>query len=302
MPFAERFLTDTAAFPPRLEGRAWGQQNLELDLPGGPYLLDGVSAAQRAELTDRFGDLCREPAGPPQGKPSLSLFQAPAAWFRAVDFTGQEYTFDRDYRAEAVRVAGQGFLGMLDLRVAGRAGLWVSAEADLVAQGIFENFMRLFLAYRLLVTGGSLLHSAAVVKNGHAHVFIGRSGAGKSTISRLGLAAWLDVLSDDMNALVPGGGRYWAEKLPFAGDLGQTATPKGRYPVAGIYRLEQARENHIQPLSAARALAALVACAPFVNADPHRGEALAASLERLIESVPVRELGFNLDGRVWKVL
>ena len=40
---------------------------------------------------------------------------------------------------------------------------------------------------------------------------------------------------------------YFAEKLPFAGDLGQTATPKGRYPLHGIYRLDNATSHESAP-------------------------------------------------------
>ena len=175
-------------------------------------------------------------------------------------------------------MAGERFLARLNLEAPDQAGLWLEKEAELTSRGILENFLRVVLAYRLAQSGGVLLHSAAVVKHGDAHLFIGRSGAGKSTLSRLGLAAGLDVLSDDMNALVPEGGRYWAEKLPFAGDLGQTAAPKGRYLVAGIYRLEQ----------------------DMFGVDQF--ERVAANLERLIESVPVKELRFNLDGGVWELL
>jgi hypothetical protein len=303
MPFAHRFLTDPEAFPPSLGGRPWGRDSLVLCLPGGPYLIEDIGPAQRIALEEHFGDLIREPFMSPEPGTTLSVFQAPAKWFTEVDFTGQEYTFDQDYQRDVVRVAGKEFLGRMELKIPNRAGLWINRESHLVSHGIFENFLRLVLAYRVLSMGGVLLHSAAVVKDGHAHLFIGRSGAGKSTIAKLGLTAGLDVLSDDMNALVPGDdGRYWAEKLPFAGDLGQTATPKGRYPVAGIYRLRQAEHNAIEPISPARAMAALIACSPYVNADPYRNDRLTANLEQLLGSVSVRELMFNLDVSAWELL
>ena len=102
-------------------------------------------------------------------------------------------------------------------------------------------------------------------------------------------------MSDDVNALVLSGadGQPAAEKLPFAGDLGQTGTRSGAYPVVGLHRLVQASENERVDVSIGRALAFLVACAPFVNADPHRQDRLLEVLERLLALVPSYELRFR---------
>jgi hypothetical protein len=301
MSFASRFLTDPTSVRALSAGQPWGDSALCLDLPGGPYSVECLSPLQATAAKERLAPLCVPAESNPNVRVQV-LRTNPEQFRAAVEFDRKEYTFDIDRRAKSIRVAGLGFFGHFELDHAKPARLCLSDPDRLVGNGVLENFLRVVLAYRLLQAGGLLLHSAAVVKDGRAYIFIGRSGAGKSTISRMGLTAGLDVLSDDMNALVPEGGRYWAEKLPFAGDLGQTAKPKGRYPVAGIYRLGQGAHNAIERLSSARAMAALLACAPFVNADPHRSERLAANIERLLGSVPVSELMFNLDGGVWELL
>jgi hypothetical protein len=125
--------------------------------------------------------------------------------------------------------------------------MWTSVEEPLKdVIGVFENFFRLLVAYRLNEIGGALLHSAAVVRDSRAYLFLGRSGAGKSTISKINQDAGLDVLSDDMNALVVENGRTLVEKLPFAGDLGQTAERRGGALLAGIFRLEKAETGSEQ--------------------------------------------------------
>lgn len=51
--------------------------------------------------------------------------------------------------------------------------------------------------------GGVLVHSAAVVCGGRGLLFLGDSGAGKSTIAMLGLQVGAEVLGDDLNFLIP---------------------------------------------------------------------------------------------------
>src|SRR6185369_17923284 len=99
------------------------------------------------------------------------------------------------------------------------AALWTSEDGLLVERGIFENLLRIVVAYHMLELGVVLLHSAALADERGAHVFFGPSGAGKSTISRLGSAAGRSVLSDDMNALRIADDAVVVEKLPFAGDF-----------------------------------------------------------------------------------
>jgi hypothetical protein len=284
MNFATRFLSSPTHFPSSAQGQPWGNGEFAIALPGGPYRITGLDEFQLRSVESHLGELCRGESAAME----IRVFRASPEWFRHVNFEG--------------RVAGLGFLGRLEFAPKAVASLWLHNGERLVEEGILENFLRFVLAYRVLQAGGILLHSAAVVKHGFANLFFGRSGAGKSTISRMGLKLGLDVLSDDMNAIMPGGDGYFAEKLPFAGDLGQTATPKGRYPLHGIYRLVQSPDNQVEALSPAVAVAALVACAPFVNADPHRAAQLAGNLERLVSQVLVRQLRFNTDGKVWDMI
>ena len=50
--FGSFFLADPLAFPESLSGEPWGDCRRLLDLPGGPFLVSGLSAPQ-AELMDR---------------------------------------------------------------------------------------------------------------------------------------------------------------------------------------------------------------------------------------------------------
>lgn len=295
--FGECFLELPDLFPARPAGEPWGAVSRRLDLAGGPYLLTGLSGGQQEVLDRRFRErmgegVAEEPAVP------VRIFRAAPSDFRSFDRAGREMTIDRAYDPRSVRLAGWHFMARLDWRPGLAGTVWTSLSEGVELQGVFENFLRVLVAYRLLETGGALVHSAGVVEEGRAHLFLGPSGAGKTTLARLARNAGRAVLSDDMNAVVtPSGSRgFRVDRLPFAGDLGQTAESGGNHPLAGLFRLEKGPEVRLEGLSAARALATLLACCPFVNADPHRREALEANLERVLASVAMGRLAFPRQG------
>jgi len=300
-PFGEKFLRYPDLFPTRRSGEPWGAEAIVIDFVGGPYRFSGLGAAQVAAARERFGELCRRPEESPPPAVEVALFRIGGGEFLPVELEGWTYTFDRDYRPGSVRLAGLDFVGRVEWTPELTGALWSSEEGGQAFQCLFENYFRVLVSYRLLELGGALLHSAGVVSKGRAHLFLGRSGAGKSTISRLSLESGRTVLSDDMNALCPDGGVTMVEKLPFAGDLGRTPTPRRAYPLASLNRLRQGPDA-IRPVSTAESLALLIACAPFVNGDDHRLDQLESNLERLIRSVPSQQLTFSLDGDFWELL
>jgi len=238
--------------------------------------------------------------------------------FLPVDVRGWEYGLDFDWAPAAVKMAGLGLLGRLDWRpggvgMGGMAGaLWTHEDGGERFPGVFENFLRVLVAYRLLELGGVVLHSAGLVKDGAAFLLLGRSGAGKTTAARLGMARGAEVLSDDLNALVVDGSSGGAGdgagcvvlKLPFTGDLGERRALRPPAPLGGLLRIVQDRDDALAPLSRAETLACLLACAPFVNVDPHRRERLEQVLLALAAAAARRAftLRFSLSGGFWSII
>lgn len=106
--------------------------------------------------------------------------------------------------------------------------------------GIF-NILRWLLPRRMIKKGSFLLHSSCVIDDGKAYFFLGHSGAGKSTMAKLG--GERIVLGDDMNVLHLKNETLYAR----AGGLGglnfvNTDYVKD-YPVAGFYWLKQSNLN-----------------------------------------------------------
>jgi hypothetical protein len=250
----------------------------------------------------RYGDL--EGAVDTQAKPiGIEVFRVADDDFRELEpIPGRPYDMDLDYQQDLIRVAASKTMGRISLSPLA-AAMWTSVEEPLKdVIGVFENFFRLLVAYRLNEIGGALLHSAAVVRDSRAYLFLGRSGAGKSTISKINQDAGLDVLSDDMNALVVENGRTLVEKLPFAGDLGQTAERRGGALLAGIFRLEKADTHAIRPLPQPEALALLVSCSPYLNADRFRTDRLLENLATLSQNCVVKRLAFRRDPGFWDLI
>jgi len=310
MSFGERFLTFPDLFPARRAGEPWGERQVSLDLPGGPYRVAGLSDRQAEAAGERFGALCREEGPHTEAAGDAVrglLFRAPASDFRAVDTRGWEYAMDFEHGERSVRLAGLHLMARLDWAPALSGALWTSEEGPLFP-GIFENFLRVQVAYRLLALGGVVLHSAGIAEEPPgkgAFLFLGPSGAGKTTLSRLSEACGRTVLSDDMNALLPGPGPGEPPrvvKLPFTGDLGERREAHPPRPLRGLLRIEKGPADALRPLSSAATLALLVACSPFVNADPHRQDLLLGVLSGLARAAPARVLTFSLAGGFWDIL
>ena len=87
-----------------------------------------------------------------------------------------------------VKVIGENFIAQIPLQPGHPPGsIGVLAEHELAYPNVIENVMRIYAAYRALDTGGLMLHSAGLVREGVAYIFVGRSNAGKNYAHTQGL-------------------------------------------------------------------------------------------------------------------
>ncbi len=163
-----------------------------------------------------------------------------------------------------------------------------------------DTVMRIVHGLVLAERGGFLLHSASVVRNGKAFLFSGVSGAGKTTISRLAPAD-VALLTDEISYVRRVGDCYEACGTPFAGDLGR-AGENVSAPLAGLYLLAQGRHNHASPIRPADAARRLLRNILFFADDAGRVEQLFRSACEFVSRVPVYELTFLPDKRVWDLI
>jgi hypothetical protein len=91
-------------------------------------------------------------------------------------------------------------------------------ELVLRTSGDPENYLRVLYAWLCLDQSGLVVHAAGVISEGKGFVFFGRSGSGKTTVSRLSM--YSTVLSDDLVIIkASASGKFWLYGVPFRGDF-----------------------------------------------------------------------------------
>ena len=296
-----RYLLHPERFPARGEGEPFGSIDLPMAVCGTHFLVSGLSEPQERTIRTLWPEFAGELDGQATEPTTLSIHRAPDPTFKKLEHC--VYELDFDYQPTSLRMVGLDLMARIELQPSLRAALWIATEAPDTFHGAFENFLRVVVAYAALLQGGVLVHSAAVVaeRGDDAWLFIGHSGAGKSTVSQLGADSGRTVLSDDLNPILPGDeGNIDVVGSPFLGDLG--ARSPARHTLSGIYRLEQGVEDAVRPIGPAETLASLMACSPYINFDPHRREALGSNLVSLATRLPAQVLTFRREGAFWPLL
>jgi hypothetical protein len=153
----------------------------------------------------------------------------------------------------------------------------------------------LLMIHRLACGEGVEMHAVGVVDDGgRGHLFLGHSGAGKSTTARL----WQEqsnahILSDDRIILRLRDGRVWMHGTPWHGDAG-IASPDAA-PLSRIYLLEHASKSELVSIAPGRAAAEMFARS-FVPHHSHQGlQFTLRFLERVTREIPCSVFRFLPD-------
>jgi hypothetical protein len=149
---------------------------------------------------------------------------------------------------------------------------------------------------------GVEIHACGVLDSqGWGHLFVGQSGAGKTTIAKL----WeseigVTVLSDDRIILRKMENTIWMYGTPWHGDAG-LASPE-RAEVKGIYFLRHGKENELIAINRADSIGHLFACSfpPFYSREGI--DFTLGFLESVVKEVPCYELKFTPNKSVVELL
>lgn len=150
-----------------------------------------------------------------------------------------------------------------------------------------NNALMLLFAFSSANKGALEMHASVVMNNSRGYLFLGRSGTGKSTHSRL----WLEnipgteLLNDDNPVLrvLPNGtvrvyGTPWSGKTPCY---------KNKDVLTGaIVRISQAPFNRIERLSPTMAYASLMASASSFRPFKHLSDGWHNTLEGVVKAIP----------------
>lgn len=141
-----------------------------------------------------------------------------------------------------------------------------------------------------LIKDTILVHASVVENSQQAFAFLGKSGTGKSTHSRLWIESFADfkLLNDDNPAI-----RVMDEKAYIYGTPWSGKTPcyrAVRIPLAGIVRLSQAAKNVFSEINHVKALTALLPSGSAIRWNMTLFNAMISTLEHLVQLCEIAEL------------
>ena len=273
------------------------------DVGGHCFGLSGERLVEAVDGINGFGPFVREQETVPvkdwhEGDRSPEFVCCEGVGFPA--FKRKSYLFGYEDVDGIFGAAEEGFL--LELAPKGEQPLFLrTTDETETGKGIclYGNYSPLLLRFALwmgygLMTVGentAALHSSCIVHKGKAVLFLGESGTGKSTHTRLWREniAGSKLLNDDSPIVRYEEGAVWVYGSPWSG---KTPCYKAeRYPLAGCVRLSQAPCNRIRRLNVLQAYAALHPSAPPAFAyEEELYNGVCSLLEKLVSSVPVYHL------------
>ncbi len=181
--------------------------------------------------------------------------------------------------------------------------LWHQLEAKEVALcgnwsvRLYRFAMWVGLGLMVAPFGTVAIHSSCIVYKGKAVLFLGESGTGKSTHTRL----WREhidgafLLNDDSPFLRVEDGKVWAYGSPWSGKT--PCYKQERYELKGCVRLSQAPYNRIQKLPVLQAYGAIhPSCPPEFAYDGVLYDHVSSFINRLLSAVPFYHLACLPDG------
>lgn len=160
-----------------------------------------------------------------------------------------------------------------------------AADAAKLMEFALSNSMMLLYTFNTSGYDTLMIHASVIAYEGAGYVFLGRSGTGKSTHSRLWLenieGAWL--LNDDnpvvrvIDGAVMVYGSPWSGKTPCYNNVAM--------PLGGVIRLSQAPYNKIERLAPLRSYASLMPACSCMRWERRSTDALHKTVESVIKKV-----------------
>jgi len=155
----------------------------------------------------------------------------------------------------------------------------------------------LTVTHFLAMRGGMEVHACGVlIPSGEAYLFVGQSGAGKTTMARLYQKLnQVKILSDDRIVLRRKNHGIWMHGTPWHGEAEIASPEKGH--LTKIFFLRHGEKNRLVPLGKAEAVSRLFTSCfpPFYHQQAI--EFILAFFDEVVKTIPCYELTFFPDER-----
>ena len=154
------------------------------------------------------------------------------------------------------------------------------------------------LAINFLSRGrGIIAHSLSINNGGKGILFIGNSGAGKSTMARLVMhKEKAKVLNDDRAIIRKKNGHFRIYGTPWHGDV-KVCLPEDA-PLEKIFFIKHAKDNTLKELNPQEVVSRLVRCSFLPFWDKKGIEFALKFCDNVAKNIPSYELGFVPDESV----
>ncbi len=206
--------------------------------------------------------------------------------FPAIDvhhINNKHYAFRWDFHSEFDTITGNGrFLSIPDTNIL-----------------TIDSFVRISYSLMVVLHGGFLIHSAAILRNGNAFLFSGVSDAGKTTVSRISMAE-NKVLTDEISLVKPSAGEYIAYGTPFWGELQHGLPDSGA--LKGIMFLQKDTDVYLSKLNRKKALRKLMTNVLFFAKDENLSSRLFSICCEAVTLFDSFDLHFLPDNSFWRCI
>lgn len=164
----------------------------------------------------------------------------------------------------------------------------------------FSPTDQILLARLLADRNGCFLHSDGIKINDQGYLFVGHSGAGKSTIATI-LQDKGEILCDDRMIL-----RKWKNGYRIHGNWSHGTLPivsSASAPLKGIFFLEQSKDNEIIPVdSSMESIKKILACMIKPLVSKEWWNSMLDLTEDIVKNISCYRLKFDKSGDIYEKL
>jgi len=182
--------------------------------------------------------------------------------------------------------------------------LGIEESYDNFSTKIWLNILFLGISWHI-AHRGLCLHSSALVRRNDGFLFLGDSGAGKTTVTQLSASVGRPALGDDLNFIFRKEDECFLAAIP-SPMLSPAGYSMQRPVLRGIFTLIQDESNHLVPISSILTAEALLdgfMQVPFAQKLPEKLVSLAfETCCDIARRVPGYELHFRKSPDFWKVI
>ena len=162
-----------------------------------------------------------------------------------------------------------------------------------------NSFVRIALSLVLLKKQGFLIHASSLIRHHKGYLFPGKSGAGKTTITRLTPDSTL--LSDEVSLIKKVDGKFRAYGTPFWGEL-SIGGENTSVSIDDVYFPVQDRKNYVNSISIILGLEKLLPNVIFYLNDLKLEKELFDLCFEFISYVSPYELHFLPEPDFWRFI